>query len=67
MKQVNYSFNNCNCFCDNCNREELIDQTDYKRINNELKNYGWIIVNIDGIWSEFCSKECLHEFKLKNC
>lgn len=66
-KNMNYDFENCDCDCDNpkCRSYELIDGCDYTEINNELKNMGWIIKNINGKWYDFCCKECYDNFMIK--
>jgi hypothetical protein len=40
----------------------MVDSTDFKDINEELRDNGWIIKNIDGEWCEFCSEECYKEY-----
>jgi hypothetical protein len=62
MKQVDYKFKSCECTCDECDYETTVDSTDFKDINQELRDNGWIIKNIDGEWCEFCSEECYKEY-----
>ena len=62
MKEVDYTFENCNVICDYCDREERIESTDYSTINKELKENGWVIKKIGDDWYEFCCVECYRKF-----
>ena len=61
-KYVDYDFENCDCECDECGYDEIIDSTDYSDINKKLRNDGWIIKNINGDWKEFCSQDCYETY-----
>lgn len=61
-KYVDYTFENCDCECDECGYNQIIDSTDYSDINKELRDDNWIIKKIDDVWHEFCSQDCYEEF-----
>jgi len=61
-KYVDYTFENCECQCDECGYDITVDSTDYTDVNRELKDDNWIIKKIDGVWYEFCSEECYKIF-----
>lgn len=61
-KYVDYTFENCECQCDECGFETIIDSTDYSDINKQLKDDNWIIKKIGDYWHEFCSEECYEIF-----
>lgn len=60
MKQIDYAFGNCFVKCDapGCNREILVDSTDFHRINREIKSYGWVVIKNEFGWQEYCSAAC---------
>lgn len=61
-KYVDYTFENCECQCDECGFELIIDSTDYSDINKQLKDDNWVIKKIGDYWHEFCSEECYEIF-----
>lgn len=65
MKEVFKEFNNCLCTCDSCGHEEMIDDTSYTRINNELRGMGWTITKMKNKFVDFCSEDCLKNYKRK--
>lgn len=62
MKEVERAFEHCRVNCDNCEREEIVESTDYSSINIQLKNQGWITKKIDDEWCDFCCYRCYLEF-----
>ena len=57
-KEMDYNFCECECTCDYCGEEEIIDSVDYTEINETLKDLGWINRKIDGEWKLFCCQDC---------
>ena len=46
-KEIDRDFDNCDCECDYCGQSETVYSTDYREINKELRDMGWIIRKID--------------------
>lgn len=65
-KNVDYTFENCECICDECGYNTMVDSTDYSDINKELREDNWIIKKIDDCWYEFCSQKCYETFREEN-
>lgn len=65
-KNIDYSFETCDCVCDHCNELVFVESTNYNYINQELKDYGWKIMKINNNWVEFCSDECAKKYISKN-
>lgn len=63
MKEINYSFGDCDVTCDMCEKSKTVDSTNYSDINDELRSEGWIIKKIDGEWLEFCCYDCYRKYK----
>lgn len=66
MKETDYTFKNALALCDNlkCNSEMTIDETDFSRVNVELRSYGWITTKIGKEYVDFCCKECMEAYKM---
>lgn len=49
------------CTCDKCGHYEEFefeDGPDFREVQDELKQRGWVSRKINGEWYDFCSKEC---------
>jgi hypothetical protein len=62
MKEVNYNFEETEVACDECGANDTIDGTNYADVNQELRNSGWIIKNVNGEWCDFCCFECYKKY-----
>ena len=61
MKDLDYTFGNCDVYCDgeDCSQEEQIEgdsghPPQYSDINKELKERGWTVKKENGGWVELC-------------
>lgn len=61
-KFSDYNLEECECICDNCGKNLIVNSSDYTEVNDELKSEGWAIKRIGVEWHEFCSLECLDRF-----
>lgn len=57
--------NTCDCTCDNCRDEIVINSANYYHVNDELRDMGWKTRKINGQFVDFCSDECLIEYTNK--
>ena len=62
MKDKDYTFEQCDVICDECDDELRVDSLDYDVINDEMDSYGWIRRRVNGQWYDFCSRECYIKF-----
>lgn len=51
--------------CDNCGITEVIDETYYPAVNEELKDCGWFVRKVYDEWCDFCCYECFREYLKK--
>jgi len=65
-KYVNHNLEECECRCDECGYETMVESIDYSDINKALIEDNWIIKKIDDEWHEFCSEKCLESFMNSN-
>lgn len=67
MKEIDYRNEECTVYCDanKCNKTLDVDSIEYREINYEMKENGWLARNIyttfGMIWYDFCSVECYHK------
>nr|DAK84780.1 MAG TPA: CpXC protein [Caudoviricetes sp.] len=61
-KRIDYDFETCDCECDNCGETTIVDSTDFKYVNDELKEKGWKVAYINDSFNDFCCEECYKKF-----
>ena len=59
--------------CDGCHKvgfhiifTDEDEAKNYKEEKKKLRDNGWIITQVDGIWHEFCCEKCRNDFIRKN-
>ena len=62
MKEVCYELKETVINCDNCEKEFVVESTNYNEINEELKFNKWLTRQINNEWCDFCCLECYKEF-----
>lgn len=53
--------------CDQCNNTyEVAGTTSFRDAGAEAKAEGWICVNFEGEFFDFCNQDCIDKFKKEN-
>lgn len=58
------------CTCDTCSSEERFDfdnnYPDFRKVQDELKEIGWMPCKVNGKWHDFCCEKCRNAYIKEN-
>lgn len=58
------------CTCDACSSEERFDfdnnYPDFRKVQDELKEIGWMPCKVNGEWHDFCCEKCRNTYIKEN-